>query len=368
MLLFFVFCSCFCILSDWIALWRLRQENIHLSATSFPLVSVLVAARNEETNILHCLNSLARLSYPHLEVLIGDDNSVDNTLHLVQDFAKNHTRFSVIQIKANYGNAIAKANVLAQLAHKAKGEWLFVTDADTQVPSDWIENMLATGGKSEIITGFTWVKGKGLFAILQALDWTFALATAKLFSLFGLPLTAMGNNMAVRKDAYLQTGGYENMPATLVEDFLLFKKIAIEAKKGFYQAFSQQVMAETQAVSSFTKLLQQRKRWLQGALQATCLAKLYLLIRVGFYPLFLAVVLMPSVPLLIVGGLFVAKLFTQSIALYKFLRIFGKEHLIWAFGFYEVYLAVLSIVLPIYSLIATKTQWKERVFRKNRSK
>jgi len=327
-----------------------------------PFVSILVAARNEEANILNCLGSLARLSYPHLEILIGDDNSTDNTLNIVQNFIKDKPQFSVVQIKEKIGTAIAKANVLAHLARKAKGEWLFVTDADVQVPSDWIENMLTEGEKSEIITGFTWVKGKGIFAILQALDWTFALATAKMFSYFGLPLTAMGNNMAVRRETYLQTGGYENLPATLVEDFMLFKKIAIEGNKPFYQVFSHRVMAETKAIDNFWKFLQQRKRWMRGALQAHWLAKIYLFVRVGFYPLFLMMFFWEIAFWQYVLMLFAVKLFWQSVALHKFLKIIGKTKFIWAFGLYEMYLAILSIVLPIYYLIPLKIKWKGRKF------
>ena len=357
----FVFLTCFCILSDWLAWWKVSQEKTAILSQK-PLVSILVAARNEEDKILACLESLAKLSYPHLEILIGEDNSSDNTLNIVQDFVKNHRQFAVIQIKESFGNAIAKANVLAQLARKAKGQWLFITDADVQVPPDWIENMLAAGSKSEIITGFTWVKGKGLFAILQALDWTFALAIAKLFSKFGLALTAMGNNMAVCKEAYLQTGGYENMPATLVEDFALFKKIAIDEKKAFHQAFSPKIMVETKAIDNFGRFLRQRKRWMQGALQATWFAKMYLLMRVGFYPLFWLVLMLEAAPLQSIFILFLNKLFWQSIALYKFLQIMGKGRHIWAFWLYDLYLAILSLILPIYYLIPLKTKWKERAF------
>jgi len=327
-----------------------------------PFVSILVAARNEEANILACLHSLAKLSYPHVEILIGDDNSTDNTLNIVQNFIKDKPQFAVIQVKEKIGTAIAKANVLAQLAQKAKGEWLFVTDADVQVPSDWIENMLTEGEKSEIITGFTWVKGKGLFAVLQALDWTSALATAKMFSYFGLPLTAMGNNMAVRRETYLQTGGYENMPPTLVEDFMLFKKIAIESRKPFYQAFSHRVMAETKAIDNFGRFLQQRKRWMRGALQAHWTAKIYLFLRVGFYPLFLLMLFLAITSWQYVLILFVIKLFWQSVALHNFLKIIGKTKFIWAFGLYEIYLAVLSVILPIYYLIPLKIKWKGRQF------
>lgn len=360
--IFFFFCVA-CIIIDVIACWKIRQEPFN-QLLDFPKVSILVAVRNEETNILDCLQSLDNLSYPMLEILIGNDNSTDKTLDIIQDFIQDRPKFSVFQITNQLGNAIAKANVLAQLSHQASGEWLFITDADVVVPPHWIENMLSLAkNHTSIITGFTWVKGKGLGAILQALDWTFALAVAKVFSYWRVPVTAMGNNMAVRQDAYLRTGGYENMPSTLVEDFILFKTLVIKQGQSFAQVFSPAVMAETQASNSLKNFLRQRKRWMQGIGQAHWLAKIYLLFRVGFYPiLLLTLVFEWQIFYLQILSFYLAKLLGQSIALYRFLHLIHKSRYIWAFGFYEFYSFLLSLILPIYSILPIKIIWKERKF------
>ena len=46
-----------------------------------PKATVIVAARNEEKNILNCLISLNSLEYPDnkLEIIIVDDDSTDST-------------------------------------------------------------------------------------------------------------------------------------------------------------------------------------------------------------------------------------------------------------------------------------------------
>ncbi|WP_431212586.1 glycosyltransferase [Puia sp. P3] len=51
-------------------------------------ITVVVPARNEEENILRCLDSLAAQSYPkHLyEVIVVDDHSTDGTVELVEAF------------------------------------------------------------------------------------------------------------------------------------------------------------------------------------------------------------------------------------------------------------------------------------------
>ncbi|GAB4126332.1 MAG: glycosyltransferase family 2 protein [Raineya sp.] len=351
-----------CVFFDGLACFKIRKEQSK-KIYEQPLVSILIAIRNEEDNILHCLQSLNQLSYPRLEILIGDDNSTDNSLNIVHKFIKDKPHFTVFQIKNQIGNAIAKANVLAQLAHQAKGKWLFITDADVQVPPNWIEDMLSSAEEASIVTGFTWVEGKGLFAILQALDWTFALAVAKTFSYWNVPITAMGNNMAVRKEAYWQTGGYENLAPTLVEDFILFKNLTMERKHRFRQIFASSVMAKTQAIRSIKDFFWQRKRWTQGASKAHWLAKLYLFFKIGFYPVFLlSLFLIPQNYYSEIAFLYMLKLFWQSIALYRFLYLLGKRQFIWAFGLYELYLAVLSCTLPVYSLLILENRWKGRIF------
>lgn len=358
----FLLCTCACIIFDCLSWFRISKEK-EKKTPAKPFVSILLAIRNEENNILNCLKSLEHLSYPNLEILIGDDSSTDSSLNIVQNFIQDKPQFKVFTIQNQLGNAIAKANVLAQLAHQAKGEWFFITDADVRVPRNWIESMLSFSDKASIITGFTWVQGKGIFAILQALDWAFAIAIAKVFSYWNVPVTAMGNNMAVRKEAYRQTGGYEKMPATLVEDFTLFKKIVMEQKQKFVQVFDISVTAKTQAISSLKDFFHQRKRWMQGTSQTHWLAKLYLLFKVGFYPVFLATILFErNTYCSEIAVLYTIKLFWQSLALYKFLDLLRKRRFFLAFGLYELYLAVLSCFLPIYYLLPLKKHWKGRTF------
>jgi glycosyltransferase involved in cell wall biosynthesis len=76
------------------------------------------------------------LSFPasDLEVLIGNDDSEDRTALLVEEFIKDKPNFRQFHIRHTIGLARGKANVLAQLAMQAEGEYFFITDADIEVP------------------------------------------------------------------------------------------------------------------------------------------------------------------------------------------------------------------------------------------
>ncbi|MDB5239700.1 MAG: glycosyl transferase family 2, partial [Spirosoma sp.] len=136
-----------------------------------PVISLLVAARNEESTILKCLRAIAQLDYPAdaIEVLIGDDQSTDQTTEVVTQFIDANPRFCLVTIIDQQDGLQGKANVLAQLARLARGQYLFFTDADTQVPTGWLQEMSRYLTENVgIVTGVTLPEGPALFHKLQA--------------------------------------------------------------------------------------------------------------------------------------------------------------------------------------------------------
>ena len=193
-----------------------------------PLISILVAARNEEANISACLTALCSQDYPDekIEIWVGDDQSEDGTAAIVKSFESDYPNIHLVQIEEQWKHLRGKANVLAQLARKAKGEYLFITDADVIVEPTWIKSMLHYfTGSVGVITGVTAVEGRSLFAGFQNAEWLFYTAHGHNNAQNGRPVTAMGNNMAVSLEAYLKTGGYENIPFSVTEDYELFRAI-----------------------------------------------------------------------------------------------------------------------------------------------
>jgi len=66
-----------------------RDEKVPEPA---PLISVLVPARDEETNISACLESLQKQDYPNYEIVVLDDNSSDSTGAIVENIAAGDSR------------------------------------------------------------------------------------------------------------------------------------------------------------------------------------------------------------------------------------------------------------------------------------
>lgn len=238
-------------------------------------VSVLVAARNESAHIGSCLQALLQQQFPadRFEILVGDDHSEDDTAAIVEELRLRIAAdplsayppirlFSITEKKAGL---LGKANVLAQLADKARGELLLITDADVQVNPLWIRSMIrqfSTG--VALVSGTVSLFSDSLFGHLQNADWLFYMGQCAHRSEKGEPVTAIGCNMGIRTSSYRQIGGYEAVPFSVTEDYELFRVVR-EAGYECRHVLDRSVLVITHPVRSFRDLLRQRKRWLTGS-------------------------------------------------------------------------------------------------------
>jgi cellulose synthase/poly-beta-1,6-N-acetylglucosamine synthase-like glycosyltransferase len=341
---------------------RLKPYIANPSLTDYPLVSILVAARNEEGNILECLRALASMNYPEdkFEVLIGNDRSEDNTKLITLEFIRSHKNFKLIDITENVGHAKGKANVLAQLARKTNGEYFFITDADISVPENWIHEMLGNYKKSSgTVSGVTMIKGETLFAKLQSIEWIHAFGMVKAVSDQNIPVSAVGNNMMIPRKVYEETGGYENIPFSVTEDFELFKA-TLDLGYGYQQLMGPGVLAISKPLDSLKRLLNQRRRWMQGAVQIPLVLSTLLLLQSLFFPIILlGMFVMPNFAILVWAG----KLILQYSFINRVYRKIDYKFPLWKYIIiYELYTGIVSLLTLLYYLKPGKIEWKGRRF------
>lgn len=97
-------------------------------------ISVIIPAHNEEKTLGICLESLARMTYPAecLEVIVVDNGSTDRTREVAESFSK---RLNLKVLEKRDGTISAVRNWGARAA---RGEIFAFTDADCEVPRDWL--------------------------------------------------------------------------------------------------------------------------------------------------------------------------------------------------------------------------------------
>ncbi|MBZ0264396.1 glycosyltransferase, partial [bacterium] len=84
-----------------VGLLRLKDSPLVEDDSLLPTVSIVVAARDEETRIGRLLDSLQDQDYPHgkVEVIVVDDRSSDNTSSLVNHRKGGSLDFQVLRIR-----------------------------------------------------------------------------------------------------------------------------------------------------------------------------------------------------------------------------------------------------------------------------
>lgn len=339
-----------------------------------PPVAVLLAVRNEEKLLASCLDSLLASDYPtdQFTIWIGNDASEDRTLEIARGYAERHSNIQVIDVQERLGDAKAKANVLAHLvkaveASQPVADLLLVTDADMQAQPYWmrgmVQNWQSRPGKQQtgIVTGITLVDGSSSWGQLQRIDWLFALGMVKVASDWGMPIATMGNNQLLYRPAYRKSGGYEALPFSITEDFQMLQEISGQGYP-HHNVVASQVTAFTQPMRSWSELLQQRRRWMHGAIRLPWTIVAILFIQALFYPL---LILLFFYSLYTALGLWLLKIAVQSFFIAQVaqkisLRKKYRHRLYRYLLLYDLYAAALTLLTIGVYYLPIRTRWKGR--------
>ena len=93
-----------------------------------PLVSIIIAAHNEERNIKRAIYSAINQTYRNLEIIVVDDASTDNTFQIARRISEKDERILVLRNPRNLGPAYSRNIGLKY----ASGKYVGILDAD-----DW---------------------------------------------------------------------------------------------------------------------------------------------------------------------------------------------------------------------------------------
>lgn len=143
------------------------------SSKELPLVSVVIAARNEEKNLPYLIQDLINQEYPlgKLEIIFVNDRSTDLTGSILEEASDNYSFIKNIKIEVKSEVMTPKKNALTKGIEQAKGEVIISTDADCRVGKLWVSSMTYDVITNDSISiGFSSVKGQNFFDQIQKID------------------------------------------------------------------------------------------------------------------------------------------------------------------------------------------------------
>jgi cellulose synthase/poly-beta-1,6-N-acetylglucosamine synthase-like glycosyltransferase len=247
-------------------------EKITFNENNLPFVSVIVAGRNEESNIESCIKSLLNLDYPvdKHEIFLVNDRSTDSTGSIMKKYSSpSNPNVIYFEVEDKPTKLKGKTNALNQVIKNAKGEFIFTTDADCEVKPTWIKEMLKYyDNDTGVVGSYTIMKPVGLNSGFQSLDWVYLLSIACGSDGLNKQTSCVGNNMSYRKAAYNEVGGYENIKFSVTEDFMLMQTIKSKTHWKMKYPLRNECLNWTLPCSGFMELYRQKKRWTKGGLDA----------------------------------------------------------------------------------------------------
>jgi 1,2-diacylglycerol 3-beta-glucosyltransferase len=334
-----------------------------------PPVSVIIAIRNEAPHLEACLHSLAALDYSaeKLEIILIDDASSDGSDKLLQRFCTEHPRMRTIRLNHTEKELPGKAGAIYAGIKECHGEIIFVTDADCRVPSGWIRYLLeAFNDQVGLVGGFTLLQplkveegGKSRFAAVQALDWLFLLGIAAAAIRLGKPVSWMGNNMAFRRSAYDEVGGYPALGHSLIEDFALLNAISRKTRWKVHITAAKEAAVISLPVENLVALYNQRRRWALGIQQVRPFGKLLMI--TSFVSHFGATV---GLFCCIKAGLAAMMLLMAGDFMFcrKMTRETQSKSLLRQFLAFEAFYFAYSLALPLLMILDRRIRWKGQSF------
>jgi len=231
-----------------------------------PYVSLLVAAKNEESVISNLVKMLCDLDYPktRYEVWVIDDHSTDRTPVLLDQLAAEYDQLKVLHRSADAGGG--KSGALNQVLPLTKGEIVGVFDADAQVPKDLLRRVLPMFGKSE----------RGAVQVRKAIAnasqnfWTRGQMAEMAFDTYiqqqriaiGGIGELRGNGQFVRRLALERCGGWNEQ--TITDDLDLTIRLHLDKWDIGFLDFPP---VEEEGVTTALALWHQRNRWGEGGYQ-----------------------------------------------------------------------------------------------------
>jgi glycosyltransferase involved in cell wall biosynthesis len=253
--------------------WRTLPVFRPDAADSRTRISVLIPARNEESTIGVCLQSLAAQRYPRdlFEVIVIDDHSVDRTAAVVKGFSALPVRcLSLADLASAETITSHKKFAIETGIGAATGELIVTTDADCVFDAGWLSTLadFYEQRDAKFIAAPVRIGGGGnsLLAIFQRLDFitlqgiTGAAVSKRVHSMCN------GANLAYPREVFYSVGGFggiDQIPSG--DDMLLMHKIFLQYPERVFFLKHRQAIVSTNPETGWKGFFNQRIRWASKA-------------------------------------------------------------------------------------------------------
>jgi len=356
----------YCVLTAWG--WRRSRRETEASLQSeppvdaLPALSVIVAARNEETALPRLLHHLIGQIRAGDELLIVDDGSTDATASIARRWCASHEAIRLIRRPAAASSGSKKA-ALERGIGAASNDLLAFTDADCLPAPTWLDRMRTLHAATDdevVLTGYSPMCTPedatplvGPFARYETLVAGIYTAAAA-----GLrrPYMAVGRNLSYPRSVFKAVNGFDAHAETLSgDDDLFVQSVRRHGAARVLAPTDPETFVETRGPTTWSAWIRQKRRHVSTGRRYPWTVGVHLTLFHGsFALLWLAPLAIGTTGL----GLLATGLLARHAALAPAADALDQDDLLAAFPFWELgYLFYLLILAPL-GLLSEPEEWR----------
>ncbi|WP_233464855.1 glycosyltransferase [Paraburkholderia madseniana] len=244
----------------------LDRRPTHAPSASYPPVTILIAAYNEEASIHDTLAAIGRQQYPaSMQVIVINDGSRDRTAQVVRAARTEYAWLELIDIPTNDG----KANALNEGLSRAQHDLILTVDADSQLHGralvNIVERYVNNPPNTRAVAGAILVRNSRQNWLTRCQEWDYFVGIAaikRMQSLYQGTLVAQGEFSLYDRRVLREVGGW---PPCVGEDIVLTWALL---KAGYRVGHCEDAFCFTNVPTKVRQFVRQRQRWARGMMEA----------------------------------------------------------------------------------------------------
>lgn len=364
--------------------WKQIKPFTTTRANSGTFVSVIIAVRNEETNIENLLNDIILQDYPKekFEVIVVDDSSEDSTAAIVKRFANRQPclpagRLPIVNRQPLTANTriffyslpscvSGKKAAVSYALKKTKGSLIITTDGDCRMDEKWLSSIVSfyeIYKPKMIIAPVFFYHEKNIFEKLQSLEFSSLVATGAGAVGINRPIICNAANLAYERNIISEKDEFLNNSFASGDDVFLLHNLKKTNRENIMFLKSLDAVVYTKPQPDLSSFISQRIRWSAKSKGYIDKDSLLTVLLTFFMNLTMLIIFIAGFfncyYFILFGLLFSLKTIDEFFFLQSFLTFYKKQKLlIWFVPLQLIYFVYVSFI-GIFGLFV-KVTWKDR--------
>ncbi|MDZ7377365.1 MAG: glycosyltransferase, partial [candidate division KSB1 bacterium] len=346
---------------------RVCLTNLEVNRESnMATISIIVAMKNEGTNVRSCLEALIRQNYAKdkMEIVVVDDGSTDETPQLLEAYRSQCPGLKVIRHQSSVETFGGKKSALSTGIKASEGEILLFTDADCVPPADWAAKTAAHFAPGVgLVVGFSplYDPKDTLIGKLLLIDSLVNGIVAAGSIGLGTAATCTGRNLAYRRQVYDQVNGFNDIMTSISGDDDLFLHLVLQ-KTNWQIRFAREksTIVPSYQSKNIVGLFHQKKRHLSAGKYYPLKLKLaYFVFHLSNLSLFLffLIATLTSEQIFFATFLLGIKFLGDGLLIYSGGKAFGIRPKFESFLLWELFFMLYHVIIAPFAWFG-RVRWK----------